>query len=29
MRVYEKFGVSDRTAAVSRAIRRGLLPEVP
>lgn len=27
MRVYEKLGVSDRTAAVSQAIRRGLLPE--
>ncbi|GHD33555.1 response regulator transcription factor [Nocardiopsis kunsanensis] len=27
MRAYEKLGVSDRTAAVSRAIRRGLLPE--
>ncbi|WP_306366023.1 response regulator transcription factor [Nocardiopsis sp. CC223A] len=26
MRVYEKLGVGDRTAAVSRAIRRGLLP---
>jgi len=27
MRVYEKLGVGDRTAAVSQAIRRGLLPE--
>ncbi|WP_150244953.1 response regulator [Nocardiopsis quinghaiensis] len=27
MRVYDKLGVSDRTAAVSQAIRRGLLPE--
>ncbi|WP_017610353.1 response regulator transcription factor [Nocardiopsis xinjiangensis] len=27
MRIYEKIGVSDRTAAVSQAIRRGLLPE--
>ncbi|MFE6305153.1 response regulator [Nocardiopsis sp. NPDC057823] len=26
MRVYEKLGVGDRTAAVSRAIRQGLLP---
>lgn len=26
MRVYEKLGVSDRTSAVSQAIRRGLLP---
>ncbi|MDE3724798.1 response regulator transcription factor [Nocardiopsis sp. N85] len=26
MRVYEKLGVGDRTSAVSRAIRRGLLP---
>lgn len=29
MRVYEKLDVSDRTAAVSQAIRRGLLPEDP
>lgn len=27
VRIYEKLGVSDRTAAVSRAIRRGLFPE--
>ena len=27
MRAYEKLGVGDRTAAVSQAIRRGLLPE--
>ncbi|MEE2048199.1 DNA-binding response regulator, partial [Nocardiopsis tropica] len=27
MRVYDKLGVGDRTAAVSRAIRRGLLPD--
>lgn len=27
MRVYDKLGVSDRTAAVSQAIRRGLLPD--
>jgi DNA-binding NarL/FixJ family response regulator len=27
MRVYEKLGVGDRTAAVSQALRRGLLPE--
>jgi len=27
MRVYEKLGVGDRTAAVSQAIRRGLLPD--
>lgn len=27
MRVYEKLGVGDRTAAVSQAMRRGLLPE--
>ncbi len=27
MRVYDKLGVGDRTAAVSQAIRRGLLPE--
>ncbi len=26
MRVYEKLGVGDRTAAVSRALRQGLLP---
>ncbi|MCY9782301.1 response regulator transcription factor [Nocardiopsis sp. EMB25] len=26
MRVYDKLGVADRTAAVSQAIRRGLLP---
>ena len=27
MRAYEKLGVGDRTAAVSQAIRRGLLPQ--
>ncbi|MEU0237046.1 response regulator transcription factor [Nocardiopsis sp. NPDC006198] len=27
VRVYDKLGVGDRTAAVSRAIRRGLLPD--
>lgn len=27
MRVYEKLGVSDRTSAVSQAMRRGLLPD--
>ena len=27
MRAYDKLGVGDRTAAVSQAIRRGLLPE--
>lgn len=27
MRAYEKLGVGDRTAAVSQAIRRGLLPD--
>ncbi|WP_087100439.1 response regulator transcription factor [Nocardiopsis sp. JB363] len=27
MRAYEKLGVGDRTAAVSQALRRGLLPE--
>lgn len=27
MRIYEKLGFSDRTAAVSQAIRRGLLPK--
>ncbi|MET9709509.1 response regulator [Nocardiopsis alba] len=27
MRIYEKLGVGDRTSAVTRALRRGLLPE--